>query len=597
MRYTLQRYDNVFGTSDVTLVSDDVYFNRETTSYYGSDFNSLDDAISAAVNFIGSDDFLNIWGLHFVNNVNTGLYDKIMPIINRFHMLPYSNIPIDGEYHSVTDIIKIDNKTTVFNDSAMGFESSSGRGGYYRIAHTDAGGFVAAPWCSFTVVTTSTSLTGGSVEVFLQFFAFPSNMIQSGVINADENTPSARVTVQIGGDVNLLGFVTSYDVRVNIFESGYMDRTVYDVLNNLEAPVQNDPNNDPYSGESSTGGASGTGGGHYTETYPPSGTYSPSSDPNPVPGLPAISSADTGFITLFNPTSTQLKNLAQYMWGSLFDITTWKKIFADPMDCILGLSIVPVNVPSSGTDTVKVGNISTGITMNKANSQFVELNCGTISITEYWKAYLDYSPYTKLNIYLPYIGAHELNIDDIQINTVGVIYHIDVLSGACVAYITAGGNVIAQYSGQCSISIPVTAKDFTQTIIALGTLVAGGVTAAATGGLSAPVTASSIGGAATSMATTAANVITSKPSISKSGNMSGSNGLMGVQTPYLFITRPKQCAPKNQNRYSGYPSYITETLGNLTGFTQVQDIRLNNIPCTEAERQKILDLLHEGVIL
>ena len=600
MRYTLQRYDNIFGNTDVTMVVDDTYFNRADTQYDGSDFGSLDDCLSAITNFIGSNDYLNITGLHYIPMTGIPYYEQASDIINRLHLEPCYGILYDGNVHNVTDIIKINDKTTIYNDFAFanGHQLPDyGSTGYFGAFNNASGTSDAGPWMYFTSVSGTKLTVGGNVGATIRFNAYTSDIIQDGKIEITDDVRCVYVSVSISADINALGLTGSYSCTVQFGLETDIGRRVRDILNEYEPSPQDDPNNDPYAGNTNTGGQSGTGGGHYTPSYPPSGTYDPSSDPNPVPGLPTISAADTGFITLFNPTPTQLKNLAQYMWGSVFDITAWKKIFADPMDCILGLSIVPVNVPTAGTDTVKVGNISTGIAMNKASSQFVEVDCGSISIGEKWKAYLDYSPYTKLSIYLPYIGAHELNIDDIQINTIGVKYHIDILSGACVAFITAGGNVIAQFSGQCSISIPVTSNDFTQTIIALGTLVAGGAATVATGGLSAPVTASSIGGAATAMATSAANVITSKPNIQKSGNMSGSNGLMGVQTPYLFITRPKQCAPKNQNRYVGYPSYITEKLANLSGFTQLQDVRLTGISCTESEMDEILSLLHEGVIL
>ena len=94
------------------------------------------------------------------------------------------------------------------------------------------------------------------------------------------------------------------------------------------------------------------------------------------PNLPSISAASTGFISLFNPTLNQLNELASYMWSDLFQIDGWKKLCADPMDAILGLSIVPVAVPSGGTREVKVGNIGTGISLTVASSQFVEVDCG-----------------------------------------------------------------------------------------------------------------------------------------------------------------------------------------------------------------------------
>ena len=353
------------------------------------------------------------------------------------------------------------------------------------------------------------------------------------------------------------------------------------------------PSTDPYQDdEDESDGGGGEGGGTGDGD-----NYTDDSEDNDVPDLPGLSAVDTGFITLYAPTISQLKALANYLWGDIFDITTWKKVMADPMDAIIGLSIVPVTVPVSGSHPITVGNISTGLSANKASTQYLEVVCGTITIEEYWKAYLDYSPYTKISIYLPFIGSQELDTDLIQAGTLGVTYHIDILSGACVAFITANGNVIAQFSGQCAVSIPITSQDFTQTIMSLGQLVASGIGVVATGGMSAPVQGAAIAGLATAAANTAANVISSKPTFAKSGNMAGSNGLMGVQTPYIIIQKPKLCVPDRQNSFTGYPGYVTRKIGNLVGFTQMQDVHLKGISCTDSERDEILSLLRSGVIV
>jgi hypothetical protein len=334
---------------------------------------------------------------------------------------------------------------------------------------------------------------------------------------------------------------------------------------------------DPYS----QGGESGTGGG--------SGTFSGTSDNIDFPSLPTLSAVDAGFITLYNPSISELNALASYMWTNpLFDITNWKKIFADPMDAILGLSIVPVDVPSGGTNTVTVGNISTGVSMTTASTQYVSVDCGTLDVKEYWGAYLDYSPYTKAEIYLPYCGTHPLSTDDIMGKSVHVRYHIDILSGACCAYVKCGSSVLYTFVGQCSSSIPITGNDWTNVVNGALSIATSIGTMVATGGAAAPL-------ALPSMANTAANVI--KPEVEKSGSMGGTGGMLGIQTPYLILTRPNQAIPKNKNKYSGYPSYITYKLSSLSGFTIVDSIHLSNIPATDDEIKEIEDILKGGVIL
>lgn len=333
---------------------------------------------------------------------------------------------------------------------------------------------------------------------------------------------------------------------------------------------------DPYE---QGGGESGTGGG--------TGDFDGTGDDIDIPGLPTLSAVDTGFITLFNPSISQLHALANYMWSSGFDLDTFKKLFADPMDCILGLSIVPVSVPNGSSGTVNVGNISTGVSMTKAASQYVEVDCGTLNVNEFWGAYLDYDPYTKAEIYLPYIGTHPLSVDDIMGKSVTVKYHVDILSGACTAFVKCGGSVLYEFIGQCSSSIPISGNDWTNVINGVITIAGAIGTMVATGGASAPMAAGMI-------ASTAVNGM--KPNVEKSGSMSGTGGMLAVQTPYLILTRPRQAIPGFQNTFMGYPSFITANLGDLDGYTEIEHIHLENISATEQELSEIESLLKSGVI-
>lgn len=332
---------------------------------------------------------------------------------------------------------------------------------------------------------------------------------------------------------------------------------------------------DPYG----DGGESETGGGE--------GDFDNTSEDIAIPALPALSAVDTGFITLFNPTLTEMTNLASYMWSDLFDVNGWKKVFADPMQAILGLSIVPVDVPASTSKPVKVGNISTDVVMTVAASQYVEVDCGTLNVNEYWGAYLDYEPYTKAEIYLPYIGIHALSTDDIMGKAVHVVYHVDILSGSCCAYVKCGGSVLYSFVGQCSSSIPITGDNWTSVINGALSIAGSIGSMVATGGASAP---SAIG----NIASTAVNSM--KPSIEKSGSMGGTGGLLGVQTPYLILTRPRQAVPRDQNKYIGYPSFITIKLSDLSGYTEIDSIHLENISATENELGEIESILKAGVI-
>lgn len=339
---------------------------------------------------------------------------------------------------------------------------------------------------------------------------------------------------------------------------------------------------DPFNqgGITSSGGGGGTFGGGNT-------IFGGNSDSIDVPPLPTASASSAGFITLFNPTLGQLNNLANYMWSDLFSLDTFKKIFADPMDCILGLSIVPVKPASAGTSIVKIGNISTDVSMNKTSSQYVTVDCGTIDVKEYWGAYLDYAPYTQCEIYLPYVGTKQISVDDVMNKSVHVVYHVDILSGACNAYVKCGDSVLYTFVGQCSSSIPISGNDWTN-VLNGAISVAGKIgLAMATGGATALMSGL---GAASSI------ISSSKPTVERSGAMSSTGGLLGIQKPYLILTRPKQALPENQNKYTGYPSFITMALSDCTGYTEIDSVHLENMSCTDEEAQEIENLLKSGVI-
>lgn len=337
------------------------------------------------------------------------------------------------------------------------------------------------------------------------------------------------------------------------------------------------------------------GGNTEPSPFPGTGDFDNTSDPIDVSQLPVLSAVDTRFISLFKPDLTQLQSLATYMWGANFDLETFKKLFNDPMAAILGLSIVPVVPPTAAAAPITLGNITTTISMPKITSQYVQVPCGTLNVNEYWGAYLDYSPFTKLEIYLPYIGVQTLDADDIMGRSVEVVYNIDVLSGACVAQLKCGDSVLYSFAGSCAVSIPITGRDWTNMIngiIGVATAAAGIAVAGATGGAS--VAAAAAGGA---LSQTANSLSSMKPTVQKSGTMAAGSGMLAIQKPYLILTRPRQALPENQNKYTGYPSFITATLGDLTGMTYVYEIHLENIDCTQAEQAEIETLLKNGVIL
>lgn len=304
-----------------------------------------------------------------------------------------------------------------------------------------------------------------------------------------------------------------------------------------------------------------------------------------IPPLPSVSILDTGFINLFNPTLAQVRSLADYMWSAGFDLATFKKLFADPMECILGFNLVPVDVPSGSPATIMVGNIATTVSMNVATSQWVELDCGSVDIDKAYGNYLDYAPYSKFSLYLPYIGTVELSTDDLVGRTLRLVYHVDVLGCSCVAYLKCGPDVLYQFTGSCGYSVPLTGQNFREMVgavidmaVNLGGVMAGGNAVSGVGAI-------------------AKDVMNLKPTIHRSGSIGASAGIMGVQVPYLIMELPRACKPAKQYHYLGYPSFTTVNLGELSGRQDFESVILDGIPCTEEEREMIAASCAGGIYL
>ncbi len=310
--------------------------------------------------------------------------------------------------------------------------------------------------------------------------------------------------------------------------------------------------------------------------------------PIPAPETPATYVNTSRLFTIFTPTVSQLTDFANFLWASPTDIVpTFRKIVANPMDCVLGLMVIPQLSFTRQSRELNIGNIGTGITMDYAPSQFVDFDCGQIFLQEYYRSYLDYSPYTKVDIFLPFIGSRELSIDECMQKTIGVAYRFDLATGNCIAFIKVNGSVLYQFEGNCASHIPLSSADWGSTVKAVPTIAAAAIKA---GGLIGGGPIGTLGVAA------AASVMSMKERHPHTGSLSGSAGLMGVLYPYLIVTRPCQALPESQNSFTGYPSFITMSLSECSGYTEVEQVHLEHVPATGEELVEIERLLKEGVL-
>lgn len=302
-----------------------------------------------------------------------------------------------------------------------------------------------------------------------------------------------------------------------------------------------------------------------------------------IPSLPTISVCDTGMISLYEVSTGQLQTFGNYLWDNNF-FNSIVKNFQSPMDNIVSLQMVPVSSARlKGTaGTIVLGNVDTLISCNKKlSTSYYEINCGTLSVKEFYKTFADYAPYVDIHLFLPYIGIVRVNPDDVMRGYIKVVYHVDVFSGSCVAFVSCNTNgvwhVIQQHSGNISAQFPVSGANFSSVYI--GAI--NSISSLATGNVMG-----SINGAA--------NI---KPSYERSGGVTSVSGIMGVQIPYLIFSTPKYIVADNFQDVKGYTSNLTVNIGSQTGFLQAtaDNSELSGIGCTKQEEDMIRDLLSSGI--
>ncbi len=325
-----------------------------------------------------------------------------------------------------------------------------------------------------------------------------------------------------------------------------------------------------------------------------------------IPGFPPISATSTGILGLFAPSTSEMQQLSDYMWTDFGGTGTTevdvlkeivqalKRTISNPLDYVTGLSIIPSQGLSIGSSQViKFGFTSSGVSMPRLSSQYFTVDCGSINFDALCgDTFLDYAPYSKFSIYLPYIGCKTLDANDCVGHTIGVVYHGDVVTGGVTAYVTKDGSVMYQYSGCCSLNIPLSSDSWGTTISGAVQVATSMIASASTPGV-AGVAKTAIAGASN----VASNPSMLSPQVQHSGAISGGAGCMGVQYPYIIREAVRFHSTQNFNSEHGYPSYYYRKLSSVSGFTIVYDTHIDGINATNEEISEIEDLLKSGVIL
>ena len=246
------------------------------------------------------------------------------------------------------------------------------------------------------------------------------------------------------------------------------------------------------------------------------------------------------FVNIYNPTQAQLVDAANKLFMN-FD--TGNVVDISPYIVSIHKVFVPVSTDEA-FQPIKFGNYNTQVNSKVVNQKVSRVSCGKVTVPELYHNALDYSPFTTVRIWLPFFGFYDLSIDELSNKEIELTYAIDLVNGKALAEISNDDGVIYRFVGTAYAQEPYH--------------------------------------------TTSLN------------NMSTAyiNGAYNMAdfTPYLLIERPINLTPSN-NDLEGLPTYKVVTIGDMKGYLRCRKVFATDMIATEAEKNEIEALLHDGVLV
>lgn len=393
-------------------------------------------------------------------------------------------------------------------------------------------------------------------------------------------------------------------------------------------------------------------------SYDPSNP--PKTDPNTYESTsgfnPAINAPD-GFNKRYVLSEIDIRTLREDFFQALeskpedidyINYTMSEFLTNNPVDCIVSLKWFPFTVPSHGQEVnINLGNYQTNVHAPVYTGSGVEVySLGSCVIYPYAGSgepcFLDYAPYTKMELIIPYCGTVELDPSIYMNHTLSVNFIVDIYTGACTAYIMCDGLVSDSVSGVCCVDLPISGIDnatlegqIYNASLNLKSSKIGEAVSVVSGGLSFGTSLLGVKGSGAKMAKgvvgtvdaltgAIGSVAQSSESLAMNqyqiehinipfrtvGSQTGLGNAKQEQFCRLLIYRPKfinglttirQWYESNEGKLYGhtvgYSCIKTDVISSFHGFTMFSNVDLSGINATDSEKAAILTALQSGVIL
>ena len=243
---------------------------------------------------------------------------------------------------------------------------------------------------------------------------------------------------------------------------------------------------------------------------------------------------------------------------------------------------------------------------------------GTVHISRTFGTYRDYEPYSKLYVYLPYIGWQQLDIARYLDKDVNTRYYFDTRTGTTLAILTANSVMVDYFNGQCGVSMPVTLTDFSryaqtqiQTLLGANQKSSGGLAGSFASGVgqglveSGAISAGTFAGASLGVGAMVQGVKTvyglSQNNINNfNKTVGGSSSMLNQFLPqeccFLFEIQDADASPYHA-QLQGLPSNASGSLSSFSGYLEVDTVNLHCPYATASEKAEIVRLLQGGVYI
>ena len=328
-------------------------------------------------------------------------------------------------------------------------------------------------------------------------------------------------------------------------------------------------------------------------------------------GHPAINA--TG---IFNPVfalnQTEVKNFRDYVYNandSIWDeiLDGLKLMGANPINAVISLRLYPFDISAKminpQQENIVLGRTElpiNGYVINNDTSAVIDL--GSCSLFPENKNFLDYSPFTQVSLFVPFIGQFEIDTEIFMGHDINVKMIVDYTTGAAVCVIYCDSIPVIYKQGVIAVEIPITGTNSAQYANSIVNTVLGSVTGAVSGAVSGAAKGGAGGaaiGAASSVIKGAADLASNinDVKLQTAGTSTPQCALYQPLKPYLTIYRSQPDEPRYYANEIGYACNLSGSVGAFSGYIVCANVDTTGLTCTNAERETIYDYLTNGVYI